>query len=336
MPLKLIEPSDIESLTNSRAGELKLGETVHLGAEIILEELKSIPAQFVLFGVKEDAGPRANHGKAGARSAWEYFLPALLNVQDNDFLSGDSVLLLGELDYTDEIEHESNDIETLRSLVEKIDKEVSELVELIVKAGKIPILVGGGHNNSYGLLKGASKALNKAINCINLDPHADYRDLEGRHSGNGFSYAKNEGYLDQYYICGLHQSYNSQSMLQKLHDSEDISYSTFDAAIIQRRSTLKESISKGVSFVSNSQFGIELDCDSIQQFPVSAKTSSGVSPNQARMFTYSMGAQTNAIYFHLTEAAPVLAGEEAPIWGKLMAYLVTDFMKAKLSMITNS
>lgn len=334
MPLKLIEPSDISSLIQKRAGEEKVGEHIHLGAELGLDDLAEIDAQYVIFGVPEDAGPRANLGKAGAESGWEHFLKAFVNIQENGFLSGSSMLLLGSIDHRDDPLYSSENIEDLRSLVSKIDKEVAELVELIVKADKTPILIGGGHNNAYGLLKGSSRALDRKLNCINLDPHADFRALEGRHSGNGFSYAKKEGFLAKYYICGLHQSYNSKNMLDELDASADLNYSTFDGCLIQGRSSFKESIKKGLQFVGNAPFGIELDCDSIQHFPVSAKTVSGVSPNQARMYVYQAAHQANSCYFHLTEAAPSLAGEDAYVWAKLMAYLVSDFIKGKESMLT--
>ena len=42
----------------------------------------------------------------------------------------------------------------LSELVDKIDKEVSHIIANIVKAGKIPIVIGGGHNNAYGNIKG--------------------------------------------------------------------------------------------------------------------------------------------------------------------------------------
>src|SRR5215203_886997 len=80
-----------------------------------------------------------------------------------------------------------------------LDEEVEEVVKLIVAAGKIPVTVGGGHNNSYPLIKGTAKSLFKSgliskpqINVVNLDAHADFRIMEGRHSGNGFRYAMEE------------------------------------------------------------------------------------------------------------------------------------------------
>ena len=61
---------------------------------------------------------------------------------------------------------------------------------------------------------------NKAINVLNLDPHADCREIDRRHSGNSFSYAMQEGWLANYAVLGLHQQYNSQSMLERLAEKD--------------------------------------------------------------------------------------------------------------------
>ena len=89
-------------------------------------------------------------------------------------------------------------IEEYRKAVPIIDDAVLELIQRIVASGKTPIVVGGGHNNAYPIIKGTALALAgsgdlKGINCINLDAHIDYRLAEGRHSGNGFRYAKEAG-----------------------------------------------------------------------------------------------------------------------------------------------
>jgi formiminoglutamase len=52
----------------------------------------------------------------------------------------------------------------------------------------------------------------KTINAINFDAHSDFRILEGRHSGNGFSYAYEEGFLKNI-VFGLHENYTSKSVL---------------------------------------------------------------------------------------------------------------------------
>ena len=105
-------------------------------------------------------------------------------------------------------------IEAYRHAVNTIDDEVEQLIHLITQNRKLPIVIGGGHNNAYPCIKGAAKGWYKAgileiaqINAINLDAHADYRAMEGRHSGNAFRYAEEDGYLEKYCVVGIHENY---------------------------------------------------------------------------------------------------------------------------------
>lgn len=325
MEIKLLEKTDIKKLVSKRKGETKLGEKMLCGSDYLLDDLADCPATFVVFGIPEDLGPRANLGKAGASTAWAPFLSKFINTQHNRFLKGESILLIGAFNFTQLEGYGSSNLDKLRKLVEKIDLRVSEFVERIIKAGKIPIAIGGGHNNAYGMLKGTSTALGKAVNCINLDPHADYRDLEGRHSGNGFSYAKKDGFLDQYFVSCLHENYNSQRMLKQL-DQDGIKYNFWDA-ILRNEISFSEAIQAGFDAVKDQAFGIELDVDSIQDFPSSAQTPNGISTSEARKFVLLASKYKNAAYLHLPEAAPDLKQDSAEQVGKLLSYLVSDFIK---------
>src|SRR5690606_34608587 len=182
-------------------------------------------ARYVIFGIPEDVGVRANLGKGGSDSAWFSFLDAFLNIQSNDFLSGENILVAGHFDSNEEQKlinvnaaSEEEKITAYRFLVSKIDEEVEELVKIITQHNKIPVIIGGGHNNAYPAIKGAAKGLHKAdlvplaqINCINLDAHTDYRPKEGRHSGNPFRYADEDGYLNKYCVIGIHENYLQQN-----------------------------------------------------------------------------------------------------------------------------
>ena len=159
------------------------------------------------------------------------------------------------------------------------------------------------------------------MNCINLDPHADFRPLERRHSGNGFSYAKAHGFLDKYSIVALHENYNSQSMIDQMKE-DGVNYSSFELSF-------EEAIKKGLAKIKKSPYGVELDCDSIQDFPSSAQTPSGISANQARYYIHEADKHKNAWYLHLPEAAPSLVKDSEEQVGKLLAYLVSDFIKGK-------
>jgi formiminoglutamase len=221
-------------------------------------------------------------------------------------------------------------IKKARKLVEEIDTEVSNLVYQIVKAGKIPIIIGGGHNNAYGNIKGTSLALNKPINAINFDAHTDFRPEEGRHSGNGFRYAYSEEFLNKYFVFGLHENYTSDSILRTMNKlKKKVSYTTFESIKIRKETTFEEELQKGIEFVSNKPYGIEVDCDAIENIPSSAMTPSGFSGNEAREFVSFLGKHPNAKYLHICEAAPSLGTEqEVTQAGKLISYLITDFMRS--------
>src|SRR5690606_40175331 len=178
-------------LTSFRKGEIKFGERIATIPEnIAIEEyLKTSEEPFVLLGIPEDIGVKANLGRTGTASAWENTLKSLVNIQHNRFAKGYELLVLGSLDTSSQMEkaqklnpENKDDLKELYKLVEEIDKEVVHIVSNIVAAGKIPIVIGGGHNNAYGIIKGTALGKAESINCINFDAHTDFRALEGRHS----------------------------------------------------------------------------------------------------------------------------------------------------------
>jgi formiminoglutamase len=58
-------------------------------------------------------------------------------------------------------------------------------------------------------------------------------------------------------------------------------------------------------------------------------TISGFSVEQVRQFVHYFGKSQNAAYLHICEGAPALGEEKNNhLIGKLMGYLITDFMKA--------
>jgi formiminoglutamase len=345
--LNIYTEKHLSKFIRTRAGEKKLGECVQLLSSKKPEEgLKTSSATFVLIGLPEDIGVRANFGRGGAHTAWEPALTNVLNVQSNSFLKGDELLVLGHVDFEDLMQQaakvDSNTatgIQKLRQLCAQVDERVTEVIQLIVQAGKIPLIVGGGHNNAYGNIKGTALGLmargkikTAAINCINCDAHSDFRALEGRHSGNGFSYAFHDHFLAKYAIVGLHANYNSFNVLSELKKHQKkIQYSLLEDIFIHERIGYKQAVKAAVTFSSSNFFGVELDMDAIENIPSSAKTSSGISANQARQYV-SLAAQNKKVaYLHITEAAPVLSHIKADNkTGKLIAYLLTDFMKSYL------
>ncbi|TDE45028.1 arginase [Flavobacterium rhamnosiphilum] len=330
---------DLAKITNHRSGEIKFGEkmiTVPKETDPV-DFLKTCEAKYVLFGIPEDIGIRANFGRPGAASAWDSAIKSIANIQHNRFCKGNQLIVLGQLNVSAEmreVEHlDFNDIDDrskLSQLVEKIDKDVSHIIFNIVKLGKIPIVIGGGHNNSYGNIKGSALAKGKPINAINFDAHSDFRILEGRHSGNGFSYAYEEGFLKKYFIFGLHENYTSKSVLDIIKKIEDrVRYNTYDSLNIRKEKEFNQEMDLALEFVNDDFFGIEIDLDSIPNIASSAMTLSGFSVEQLRQFISFFAKNKNAGYLHICEGAPDLGEEKNNhLIGKLIGYLVTDFIKS--------
>ena len=333
--LVLFNNATLNKLLNKRSGESKFGQHVQTLTSIsnIYEQLKSLDVKYVILGLPEDVGVFANLGNIGTSKAWDVTLKILLNIQSNAFIKANKVLVLGHLDFSNELLEASKlknskkkDVLKARKIVEGIDASVSNIIHQIVLANKTPIIIGGGHNNAYGNIKGTSLALGKPINVINFDAHSDFRDEEGRHSGNGFSYAFAEGFLGNYFIFGLHENYTSNAIFKTLDESKNIKYNTFEALEIRKELKFKKELKNASKHISDSEFGIEIDCDAIQNIPSSAQTPSGFSVNKTRFFLNYFAKHKNATYLHICEAAPTK--KTASQVGKLIAYLITDFIKA--------
>ncbi len=322
----------IQLLYNAREHETKWGqEILHINnPDAWQEELQNSKASYVILGLPEDIGIRANLGKPGADQTFSHVISTLLNIQNNKFQDASKVLLLGHIDFTEEMNKAANaSIQELRNICAEIDQAVYPIVQSIVASGKKLIAIGGGHNNSYPLLKGSSLALGSALNCVNIDAHSDYRITEGRHSGNGFRYAKNDGYLNKYGIFGLHENYNSENVLNEIEQDPNIQYLSFEDINIRKRIPMELALNSILIFLQKQACGIELDLDSIADMPSSAITKTGWSSTEARAILHQCSTLLSSVYLHITEGSLAQLNEqERNSSAKFIAYLISDYIKA--------
>ena len=304
---------NLSQLFSVREGEEKLGQKVRINSTPI-----DLNGKFVIIGVAEDIGPRANLGFAGAEAGFNAFITRFLNVQSNRFLNGGEIVVYGVVRCSETFSN--SDLVELRNTVEQLDLLLEEVLQVVFSSGGIPIVIGGGHNNAYPIIKAYSHVNQKKIDVLNIDPHADFRKLEGRHSGNSFSYAMQEGALGKYTVLGLHQSYNSESMLQDL-EKNGVDFTFFEDYIDD-----KELFYRDLFKFEDKQFGLEIDMDTIKQMPSSAYTPSGFSVEEIRRALRFLANSSKVVYLHLPEAAPQNE-REATFVGKVITYLVTDFIK---------
>jgi formiminoglutamase len=311
-----LQKSPLNTIIKTRKGETKLGEC-------IAQNWEDPSVKCVLLGIEEDIGVRVNGGIGGTATAWQAFLHAFVNIQSTDALNGSEIGILGHFNFDDLNENISSET------VDLVDAEVCEAIKQIANSGKIPIVIGGGHNNAYPIIKGISTAKNQAINTINLDAHSDFRMMEGRHSGNGFRYAYTEGYLKKYAIIGLHENYNNQLIINELIQNKDIQFCFWEDIFLREKFTFKEAIYKVIDFTKHTLTGIELDLDSLENTLSSAMTPCGISATQARQYVHHIALNRATAYLHICEGASQLTtGQQSPLIGKLISYLVSDFIKA--------
>jgi formiminoglutamase len=341
---KTYTKKDLLSLTRLRKFETKLGErinTVQEGVELSVA-LAQQKCKYVLIGIPEDIGVLANGGIGGTGTAWLSFLQSFLNIQSNDFLEGSDLTLLGYFDFgdiqyvIDRNAHDFNEkLEAYRHAVNAIDDEVETLIKVIVVAGKIPLVIGGGHNNAYPLIKGAAKGLHHLqkislaqINCINLDAHSDYRPAEGRHSGNAFRYAEDDGFLQKYCVVGLHENYLPQNVWMDVVNNPFIDIITYEDIFIHEKRSFRQAVSHAIDFTEDNYTGIELDLDVIENILSSALTPSGITVQQARQYLNLSAAHSGVAYVHICEGAVRLGtGPVNETIGKTISFLVSDFIK---------
>jgi formiminoglutamase len=343
--LEIYSKQNILKHTHIRRFETKLGERVQVVTDNqkIELSLQQSTAKFVVVGIVEDIGVKANLGIGGADTTWVPFLNAFLNIQSNDFLEGSDILLFGHFNFSDidnliEQNAKSQDekIEAYRHAVNQIDEEVEYFIKMVTEHKKIPIIIGGGHNNAYPCIKGAAKGLYKTgviplaqINAISLDAHADYRPIEGRHSGNAFRYADEDGYLEKYCVIGLHENYLPQNAWLDIVNDPFLDFITWEDIFLHQKRTFTQALAHAAAFTDDSFCAIEVDLDSIERTLSSAISSVGVSAMHARQFVNFTATNTKVAYLHIAEGATQTDdGRKDESTGKLISYLVSDFVKA--------
>ena len=326
---KLYDHKTIAHFISGRAGETRYGEKAGFVKD--LNELKDSKARYVLFGIPEDIGIRANLGKPGASKAWDACLRSLLNIQANQYTNPENLLLLGEVNCKQFMSKAANIDEEdpnyhvkLGELVSQMDAIVSAVVARIISAGKIPIIIGGGHNNAYGTINGAFKVLSKPVNVLNIDAHTDLRKTDYRHSGNAFSFARKENILGKYRVFGLHQNYTPDYIFKEIMQSPNDHFRLFEHLTLKSSESIIKAFREELDFTAQEDFGLELDCDAIKDFPSSAQSPTGFPINMVRNFIKITSEEKNIRYLHICEAAP----KENLNFdvGKALSYFITDFI----------
>ena len=302
----------VARLTQSRIGENRVGDCLPLN-------WKDSSVQYVLLGISESIGPQANYGRPGSEKAFDAFLNVFSNMQLTSNLLPLSIAIAGEIS----CESSFTTIEEARNWVIDLDEFVTEILKPIIELGKIPIIIGGGHNNAFPIIQAFAQN-NKSLAVINMDAHADCRALEGRHSGNPFSYAMDQKLLASYGVFGLHKAFNNQETIHFLLKN-NVQFGYFDEYVFNPNQFLLD-LRKYLSMVTHEEFvGVELDLDCIANVPSSAMSPIGFTINDAQHYIRECLLSKQVGYFHFPEGAVIQVGDDR-IVGRILAQFVFDIL----------
>jgi len=329
-----------DSLLTLRPNETKLGQQVYLASTQWslaqnARQAKSAGAQFAIIAIAEDVGPRANLGRGGADDAFIASMQQLLNSQSNRFLNGNECAILGQISLDHSLPITAS-IEQLRDATAQLDDIVITAISDVMQAGLEPIVIGGGHNNAYGLLMATKAITGLPVAAVNLDPHSDFRPREGRHSGNGFSYAAANGALDHYHILGLHELKNSEQTLEQL-SLFGATWNSVQQIWIRRELSLETALKQIAKSLNQTQLpvALELDVDAIANMPSSAATFAGIPLLDACHYVHYIAKHCSCRYAHFAEAAPAChhAGIDAGYRdaGQSLSELIYAYIQGRLT-----
>ena len=167
-------PSDLYHKTGDPQ-DLRLGDVIVHASKIA----DGCERAIVLIGVPQDIGVERNGGRQGAALAPTAIRRALSKLtvgpMQEAFAAGRLVLA------------DAGDIDVEGKTLEQIHDEQHDIVAAVLRAGYLPIVLGGGHDCAWPTIR-ALETMGQPYGVINIDAHADVRPLkEGRsHSGSPF------------------------------------------------------------------------------------------------------------------------------------------------------
>ena len=125
-------------------------------------------------GYASHEGVRENMGRVGAEDG-----PRKLRERMGSFPAVEGVTLI-----------ECGNIRPAATVLET-QHALAAVVERVVRAGAVPIILGGGHDQAFGLFFGIARASGNAPACVNFDAHLDLRPIPARgpNSGTPFTQA---------------------------------------------------------------------------------------------------------------------------------------------------
>lgn len=284
---------------------------------IDLNEVSGLTNSVVLLGFCCDEGVRRNLGREGAKAAPDYLRKVLSNLP---------------LHFSENIKLvDAGNINTNGYDLESAHEALAIAVQKIRVAGGFPLLIGGGHEITYGHFKGLYNS-NRSVGVINLDAHLDMRPLmdDKQNSGTSF-YQLNKDLFDvgkrlNYLAIGIQEISNTKGLLSYA-ESQGVEIIYGKELVPHHIDALKTKIEQFAQQVDDLYFTIDMDVFAAAFAPgVSAVAYDGIIPDsnfyELLSFIYQ---QPNLISMDIAELNPRFDLDERT--AKLAANLIFQFLQ---------
>ncbi len=228
----------------------------------------------VLHGFAVDEGVRRNKGRQGARNATDVIRKNMANfpVIHPEFML-----------------HDQGDIFCADGNLEQAQETLANKVAEVLRLGGKSLVIGGGHEVTFGHYSGIRKAFpDHKIGIINIDAHFDNRIPEehvGASSGTGFWQIAQEGAIHSLHI-GIQRNSNTLKLFDIAH-SYGMKYILADELFFENLPSVYEKIDLLTESVDVLYLTICMDVFNVSIAPgVSATAYNGIFADAAFMHFY--------------------------------------------------
>ncbi len=305
-------PDDSLFYKRSEIGDKRFGEIVGSKRETFDDRWK-----VVILGFPYDEGAARNRGRAGASLAPTEIRKAFYKLTTTK----DIALADVELPIFD-----AGNVKSSLKLEEAL-KLLQEAVAEILKAGRIPVVLGGSNDLSYADFHACHDVFGRC-GAINIDSHLDVRDYSrGINSGTPYRMLLDEKILrgKDFVEYGTQDFSNSREHLAFIKDNGATIFSLAD--IHSRSGPVPFEEVYNVAGESSSHVYVSFDMDAVRSPDapgVSAPTPTGLSAEELLACSFSAGAETRTAMIDICEVNPTfdIDGRTA----KLAAMVAANFI----------
>ncbi len=288
-------------------------------------ELSATSKQTLAFlGFCCDEGIRRNQGRLGAKQGPEHLRKALANLCIDQNISQFDLVDVGDIICNDEN-------------LEGAQKDLSVVVEKLLRLKMTPIVLGGGHETAWGHFLGLAPYA-KDLLVINFDAHYDLRPLiDGQWGSSGTPFTQMAQFCAENkrkfnYLCiGIQKGSNTLALQNRALESNTKTISV-ETLHIQNLSKTQALLKKAMASHKAIYLSVCLDVFAQAYAPgVSAPQALGVNPWQIVPLLQNIAASGKVMALDIVELSPPFDRDEqtAKLAANLLHSILSSFKVRK-------